>query len=122
MPKVFSGYAKLPDNTTAQKLYNHFGSGGHRRVLHGDHPGCRLHYGHRVGRRFIRELLVATREPEGQTLWRERLNQSYYGHLRMGIADLYQGDLPSVWGNSPGAVPLPNRPPLRSRFPIVIAL
>ena len=31
VPKVFlSGYAKLPDNTTAQKLYNHLVLGSAR--------------------------------------------------------------------------------------------
>ena len=59
MPKVFlSGYAKLPDNTTAQKLYSHLVL-----VVTAEMPGgiiqdadCTM--ATELGRRFIRELLT----------------------------------------------------------------
>ena len=62
VPKVFlSGYAKLPDNTTAQKLYNHLvlvvtAESSTGTILDAD---CTM--ATELGRRFIRELLVATR-------------------------------------------------------------
>ena len=74
-----------------------------------------------LGRRFIRELLVGYALTRGPDPLVERLNQSYYGHLRKALQTCIRGSAFSM-GNSPGAVPPPNRPPLRSRFPIVIAL
>ena len=116
VPKVFlSGYAKLPDNTTAQKLYNHLvlvvtAESSTGTILDAD---CTM--ATELGRRFIRELLVGYALTRGPDPLVERLNQSYYGHLRKALQTC-------IMGNSPGAVPPPNRPPLRSRFPIVIAL
>ena len=68
VPKVFlSGYAKLPDNTTAQKLYNHLvlvvtAESSTGTILDAD---CTM--ATELGRRFIRELLVGyalTRGPD----------------------------------------------------------
>ena len=80
VPKVFlSGYAKLPDNTTAQKLYNHL-------VLDAD---CTM--ATELGRRFIRELLVGYALTRGPDPLVERLNQSYYGHLRKALQTCIKG-------------------------------
>lgn len=62
VPKVFlSGYAKLPDNTTAQKLYNHLvlvvtAESSTGTILDAD---CTM--ATELGRRFIRELLGGLR-------------------------------------------------------------
>ena len=66
VPKVFlSGYAKLPDNTTAQKLYNHLvlvvtAESSTGTILDAD---CTM--ATELGRRFIRELLVGYALPRG---------------------------------------------------------
>ena len=79
MPKVFlSGYAKLPDNTTAQKLYSHLVL-----VVTAEMPGgiiqdadCTM--ATELGRRFIRELLT------GHDL-------TYHGHLRKALQTCIKG-------------------------------
>ena len=115
VPKVFlSGYAKLPDNTTAQKLYNHLvlvvtAESSTGTILDAD---CTM--ATELGRRFIRELLVGYALTRGPDPLVERLNLRHCRPVSRGSA--------FSMGNSPGAVPPPNRPPLRSRFPIVIAL
>ena len=82
VPKVFlSGYAKLPDNTTAQKLYNHLvlvvtAESSTGTILDAD---CTM--ATELGRRFIRELLVGYALTRGPDPLVERLNQSYYGTL-----------------------------------------
>ena len=67
VPKVFlSGYAKLPDNTTAQKLYNHLvlvvtAESSTGTILDAD---CTM--ATELGRRFIRELLVGYADPRAR--------------------------------------------------------
>ena len=77
MPKVFlSGYAKLPDNTTAQKLYSHLVL-----VVTVEMPGgiiqdadCTM--ATELGRRFIRELLTGYDLHRGPEPLVELLNQT----------------------------------------------
>ena len=77
MPKVFlSGYAKLPDNTTAQKLYSHLVL-----VVTAEMPGgiiqdadCTM--ATELGRRFIRELLTGYDLHRGPEPLVELLNQT----------------------------------------------
>ena len=92
VPKVFlSGYAKLPDNTTAQKLYNHWvlvvtAESSTGTILDAD---CTM--ATELGRRFIRELLVGYALTRGPDPLVERLNQSYYGHLRKALQTCIKG-------------------------------
>lgn len=101
VPKVFlSGYAKLPDNTTAQKLYNHLvlvvtAESSTGTILDAD---CTM--ATELGRRFIRELLVGYALTRGPDPLVERLNQSYYGHLRKALQTCIKG-ICSVWGTLP---------------------
>ncbi len=92
MRKVFlSGYAKLPDNTTAQKLYNHLVL-----VVTAELPGgtildadCTM--ATELARRFIRELLVGYDLHRGPDPLIELLSQSYYGHLRKALQTCIKG-------------------------------
>lgn len=92
MPKVFlSGYAKLPDNTTAQKLYSHLVL-----VVTVEMPGgiiqdadCTM--ATELGRRFIRELLTGYDLHWGPEPLVELLNQTYYGHLRKALQTCIKG-------------------------------
>ena len=92
MRKVFlSGYAKLPDNTTAQKLYNHLVL-----VVTAEVPGgtildadCTM--ATELGRRFIRELLMGYDLRRGPEPLVELLGQSYYGHLRKALQTCIKG-------------------------------
>ena len=92
MPKVFlSGYAKLPDNTTAQKLYSHLVL-----VVTAEMPGgiiqdadCTM--ATELGRRFIRELLTGYDLHRGPEPLVELLNQTYYGHLRKALQTCIKG-------------------------------
>ena len=92
MPKIFlSGYAKLPDNTTAQKLYNHLvlvvtADTSTGTILDAD---CTM--ATELGRRFIRELLVDYELSQGPDPLVERLNQCYYGHLRKALQTCIKG-------------------------------
>lgn len=92
METVFlSGYAKLPDNTTAQKLYNHlvlvvtvqFPQGI---ILDAD---CTM--ATELGRRFIRELLTGYDLHQGPDALAETLNRTYYGHLRKALQTCFKG-------------------------------
>ena len=94
MPKVFlSGYAKLPDNTTAQKLYSHLVL-----VVTAEMPGgiiqdadCTM--ATELGRRFIRELLTGAAGGAAEpNLLRPPAESP---------ANLHQRHLPSVWGTQP---------------------
>lgn len=92
MPKVFlSGYAKLPDNTTAQKLYSHLVL-----VVTAEMPGgiiqdadCTM--ATELGRRFIRELLTGYDLHRGPEPLVELLNKTYYGHLRKALQTCIKG-------------------------------
>lgn len=92
MRKVFlSGYAKLPDNTTAQKLYNHLVL-----VVTAELPGgtildadCTM--ATELGRSFVRELLVGYDLHRGPEPLAELLNQSYHGHLRKALQTCIKG-------------------------------
>lgn len=86
-----SGYAKLPEHTTAQKLYDHLvlvvtadkQSGA---ILDAD---CTL--ATELGRSFIRDLLCGYDLHRGAIPLIESLNQSYYGHLRKSLQTCIKG-------------------------------
>ena len=86
MRKVFlSGYAKLPDNTTAQKLYDHLvvvvtAQVPDGKILDAD---CTMATG--LGRQFIQELLTGYDLNRGPEPLLDMLNRSYYGHLRKAL-------------------------------------
>ncbi|MCI5498122.1 MAG: DUF3870 domain-containing protein [Clostridiales bacterium] len=92
MRKVFlSGYAKLPDNTTAQKLYNHLVLVVTAEVPDGTILDADCTMATELGRRFIRELLVGYDLRRGPEPLAELLSQSYYGHLRKALQTCIKG-------------------------------
>lgn len=92
MRKVFlSGYAKLPDNTTARKLYDHLVL-----VVTTEIPGGRIldadcTMATELGRSFIRELLVGYDLGRGPEPMIEELARCYHGHLRKALQTCIKG-------------------------------
>ena len=85
METVFlSGYAKLPDNTTAQKLYNHLVL-----VVTVQDADCTM--ATELGRRFVRELLTGYDLNQGPDALVETLSRTYYGHLRKALQTCFKG-------------------------------
>lgn len=86
-----SGYAKLPEHTTAQKLYDHLVL-----VVTADKPSgtildvdCTLATA--LGRNFIRDLMIGYDLHRGAVPLIDALNQSYYGHLRKSLQTCMKG-------------------------------
>lgn len=92
MHQVFlSGYAKLPENTTAQKLYNHLVLVVTAQVPAGTILDVDCTMATDLGRRFIRELLVGYDLNRGPDPLVEKLNRAYYGHLRKALQTCIKG-------------------------------
>ena len=92
MPKVFlSGYAKLPDNTTAQNIYTHMCLVVTAEIPGGCSPNPDCPMATEWGRRFIRELLTGYDLHRGPEPLVELLNQTYHGHLRKALQTCIKG-------------------------------
>ena len=92
MDQLFlSGYAKLPDNTTAQKLYNHLVLVVTVQLPEGTILDADCTMATELGRKFIRELLTGYDLHQGPEPLVETLNHSYYGHLRKGLQTCFKG-------------------------------
>lgn len=92
MPKVFlSGYAKLPENTTAQKLYNHLVLAVTVQTPEGTILDADCTMATELGRRFIRELLTGYDLHRGPEPLTTLLAQTYYGHLRRALQTCIKG-------------------------------
>ena len=92
MPKVFlSGYAKLPENTTAQKLYNHLVLVVTVQTPEGTILDADCTMATELGRRFIRELLTGYDLHRGPEPLTTLLAQTYYGHLRRALQTCIKG-------------------------------
>lgn len=92
MKTIFlSGYAKLPENTTARKLYDHLVLVATVQVPQGIilDADCTMATG--LGRQFIRELLTGYDLHQGPDPLVEKLNRSYYGHLRKALQTCIKG-------------------------------
>lgn len=92
MQKVFlSGYAKLPENTTAQKLYNHLVLVITAEMPSGTIVDADCTMATDLGKRFIRELLTGYDLHRGPDPLVDLLNHSYYGHLRKALQTCIKG-------------------------------
>lgn len=92
MPKVFlSGYAKLPENTTAQKLYNHLVLVVTVQLPQGIIQDADCTMATQLGRQFIQELLAGYDLHRGPEPLTALLAQSYYGHLRRALQTCIKG-------------------------------
>lgn len=92
MDTIFlSGYAKLPDNTTAQKLYSHLVLVVTVRVPEGIIQDVDCTMATELGRRFVRELLTGYDLRQGPDPLVEALSRSYYGHLRKALQTCFKG-------------------------------
>lgn len=92
MPKVFlSGYAKLPENTTAQKLYNHLVLVVTVQLPQGIIQDADCTMATQLGRAFIQELLAGYDLHRGPEPLTALLAQSYYGHLRRALQTCIKG-------------------------------
>ena len=92
MPKVFlSGYAKLPENTTAQKLYNHLVLVVTVQLPEGTILDADCTMATELGRQFIQELLAGYDLHRGPEPLTALLAQSYYGHLRRALQTCIKG-------------------------------
>ena len=92
MPKVFlSGYAKLPEHTTAQKLYSHLVLVATVDLPQGTVVDADCTMATQLGREFIRELLTGYDLHRGPAPLVEELNQRYYGHLRKALQTCIKG-------------------------------
>ena len=92
MRKVFlSGYAKLPDHTTAQKLYTHLVLGATVELPQGTILDADCTMATQLGREFIRELLTGYDLHQGPGPAIEALNHTYYGHLRRALQTCIKG-------------------------------
>ncbi len=86
-----SGYAKLPEHTTAQKLYDHLvlvvtADRQSGTILDAD---CTLATA--LGQSFVRDLLLGYDLHRGAMPLIDALNQSYYGHLRKSLQTCIKG-------------------------------
>ena len=88
MPKVFlSGYAKLPENTTAQKLYNHLVLVVTVQTPQGTILDADCTMATQLGRQFIQELLAGYdlhRGPEPLTALLAQWRRSRRRTVRVG--------------------------------------
>ena len=92
MRKVFlSGYAKLPDHTTAQKLYTHLVLVATVELPQGTILDADCTMATQLGREFIRELLTGYDLHRGPGPAIEALNHTYYGHLRRALQTCIKG-------------------------------
>ena len=92
MHKVFlSGYAKLPENTTAQKLYNHLVLVVTAEIPSGTILDADCTMATDLGKSFIRELLTGYDLHQGPEPLIELLSRSYYGHLRKALQTCIKG-------------------------------
>ena len=92
VPKVFlSGYAKLPENTTAQKLYNHLVLVVTVQTPQGIIQDADCTMATQLGRQFIQELLAGYDLHRGPEPLTALLAQSYYGHLRRALQTCIKG-------------------------------
>ena len=92
MRKVFlSGYAKLPDHTTAQKLYTHLVLVATVERPQGTILDADCTMATQLGREFIRELLTGYDLHRGPGPAIEALNHTYYGHLRRALQTCIKG-------------------------------
>lgn len=92
MHKVFlSGYAKLPENTTAQKLYSHLVLVVTVRLPEGTILDADCTMATELGRQFIQELLSGYDLHRGPEPLLTLLSQSYYGHLRKALQTCIKG-------------------------------
>lgn len=92
MPKVFlSGYAKLPENTTAQKLYNHLVLVVTVQTPEGIIQDADCTMATQLGRQFIQELLAGYDLHRGPEPLTTLLAQTYYGHLRRALQTCIKG-------------------------------
>ena len=90
--KVFlSGYAKLPDHTTAQKLYTHLVLVATVELPQGTILDADCTMATQLGREFIRELLTGYDLHQGPGPAIEALNHTYYGHLRRALQTCIKG-------------------------------
>lgn len=90
-PIFLSGYAKLPDNTTARKLYDHLVLVVTVQVPEGIILEADCTMATELGRRFVRELLVGYDLHRGPEPVVASLNQRYYGHLRKALQTCFKG-------------------------------
>jgi hypothetical protein len=92
MRQVFlSGYAKLPDNTTAQKLYHQLVLVVTAEYPQGTITDADCTMATELGRRFVRDLLVGYDLRQGPDALLTKLNRSYYGHLRRALQTCIKG-------------------------------
>lgn len=92
MRQVFlSGYAKLPENTTAQKLYNHLVLVVTAEVPSGSVLDADCTMATDLGRRFIHNLLTGYDLNRGPDPLLEELSRTYYGHLRKALQTCIKG-------------------------------
>lgn len=92
MDTIFlSGYAKLPDNTTAQKLYDHLVLVVTVHMPDGIILDADCTMATELGRRFIREILTGYNLHQGPESLVGTLNRCYYGHLRKALQTCFKG-------------------------------
>ena len=113
MRKVFlSGYAKLPDHTTAQKLYTHLVLVATVELPQGTILDADCTMATQLGREFIRELLTGYDLHRGPGPAIEALNHTYYGHLRRALQTCIKGICTQFGEISRSEAAAPRSPPI----------